>query len=147
MTHYMRVTWGEVKCHSSRTTWKSIWSVFKWICGHVKITSFECFFCNYLQRIPRTEKTKSKKSVAKSLSTDFHYITAEKLKNRKQPQNIIGSGNSFFYYWYRKQPISCRFWLRILSILQPNRWVKKKPKKPKSFFSVLAFRWHPISRC
>ena len=30
----------------------------------------------------RTEKTKSKKSVAKSLTTDFHYISAEKRKNK-----------------------------------------------------------------
>ena len=28
-----------------------------------------------------------KKSVAKSLTTDFHNIAAEKLKNRKQPKN------------------------------------------------------------
>ena len=37
-----------------------------------------------LKRNARTEKTKSKKSAAKSLTTDFQYITADNRRNPKQ---------------------------------------------------------------
>ena len=50
------------------------------------------------QRNATTEKMKSKKSVAKSLTTDLHYITAENAKTQNNRKNIIGRGNLIFTF-------------------------------------------------
>ena len=85
------------------------------------------------------------KSVAKSLTTDFHYITAEKQINRKQHISI--SVMTVFRFLFRKKsnknslPIFCPI-LRM-GILQPNLLSKKilNRKTANRGFSVLTFCW------
>ena len=43
-------------------------------------------YCELAAELQNRKKTKSIKSVAKLLLSDFHYMSAEKRKNRKQPK-------------------------------------------------------------
>ena len=57
----------------------------------------------------KKKRNRKKKSAAESLTTDFHYITAEKLKSGSNQK--IKSVEKIYscYYCNRNQPISVRF--------------------------------------
>ena len=82
----------------------------------------------------RTEKTKSKKSVAKSLTTDFHYISAEKRKNKnnKKTKSVVEIDfTTISTETNRSLPVffGCEFWKKFWKIF----W-------NRNIFSVLEFR-------